>query len=122
MVVGADFDPWSKPVRLDRIVDRAFQRAPKQSRGLIEFTTLAGLTTKADALAVAPSSDEFKAGTEVGEKDRIVTVMPKKLDFAPAAGMFATWAGIKWNVTGVTALQPGGEGSPILVYRVALSR
>lgn len=101
----------------------ALRRAPTSMRGPIVFTDqTTNATSTGEGYAVAAhltQSDDFKAGTTVVNKARVMTVLPDGLRFAPAAGHLCDWADVRYSVLAAKAYPEIGE---VAFYRVWISR
>lgn len=103
----------------------AFGRIPSTLKGPVTFTRAdASASTTGMALGVpgrGAGSDTFQDRAAIRQRNRVLVVDPTGLDFAPAAGMTASWETVTWNVLSVGPLDPAGTGTAAL-YRVVLQR
>lgn len=110
-------------MNFDAMTVAAFRRAPAAARGRITFIHKDGRETTADAVgapAKGADSDGFKAGLEIEEKHRRLSVMADSLGFLPKPGMLAEWGGVRWNVLTVVPVAPNGE--TVILYRVTIAK
>lgn len=110
-------------MNFDQVLAAAFRRAPASARAPITFTNpKTGQTATSEATGVPAkggANDGFRAGIEVEEKHRRLSVLKAGLVFTPRVGHYAAWEGTTWNVIGVTPVRPGAE---VFLYRVTLSK
>lgn len=110
-------------MNLAAVIRAGFRMIPGSVRGAVVFVTSDGAEAAGEAIGVparGTQGDGFKERQLIRDKHRVLSVTPRGLAFAPAAGMVCRWEGAEWRVLSGPALNPAG-GTPAH-YRVVIGR